>query len=64
MKVFGWSEDHCRKRLPGARGWVWYYWALENDANMFGKSVERLGKGYIAQETDKLMAEARAKGII
>jgi len=64
MKAFGWSEEHCRKRIPGGRAWVWYYWALENEATMFGKLVERTSKGYIGMETDRLVAEARRIGLL
>jgi hypothetical protein len=59
MKVFGWSEGYCRKGITGARGWVWYFWALENDAGVFGKSIERKGKGYIGMESDRLFNEAK-----
>ncbi len=59
MKVFGWSEQYCRKGITGARGWVWYNWALENEATMFGRLVERAGKGYIAQESDRIFSELR-----
>jgi len=64
MKVFGWSEHHCRCGIPGHRGWIWYYWALENEATVFGKLMERRGKGYIALETDRLMDEARRIGLL
>jgi hypothetical protein len=58
MKVFRWSLQRCRS-MPGAAGWVWYYWALENDATMFGKLVERKGKGYIGMEADRIFDEAK-----
>ena len=59
MKVFGWSRDHCRKRITGAEGWVWYFWGLENEATLFGRLVERKGKGYIALESDRLFDRAK-----
>jgi hypothetical protein len=59
MKVFGWTEDYCRKGITGARGWVWYNWALENEATLFGRLVERTSKGYIGQESDRIFNEAK-----
>jgi len=59
MKTFGWTERFCRSGIPGGRAWVWYFWAIEYEATALGSMYERVGKGYIAQETDRLFAEGK-----
>ena len=61
MKTFGWTHEHCRKGMTSAEGWVWFYWALENEATLFGSSLERKGRGYVDQESKRLFDEAKAK---
>ena len=59
MRTFagcGFTPDYVRKRLSGAQGWVYYYWALENEP--FG-GAERKGPGYLRQE---VLAREREKG--
>lgn len=55
MRTYGWSFDHVRKGMTGAQGWVWYSWALENEATAFGNCYKRTTDGYIRQETKRLM---------
>lgn len=59
MKTYGWSRQYCRKGITSAEGWVWYAWAKENEATMMGKLWRRCGKGYVAQESDRLMEQAK-----
>lgn len=40
--------------LDGAQGWVYYYWALENEGGLFGAVAERKGAGYVKQEFNRL----------
>lgn len=55
MKAFpGWTADFIRKRLPGAQGWAYHAWAVENEASLFGASLERRGDGYVQQEAKRL----------
>lgn len=54
MKTFGWTPDFIRKRIPGAQGWAYYYWALEREASFWGGGPERKGKGYVQQQVERL----------
>lgn len=56
MKVFGWPADYVRKGITGAQGWVYYNWAREHEATIWGQRLERQTDGYIRQETKKLIA--------
>jgi hypothetical protein len=53
IKSYGWSEEYIRKRLPGARGWAYYFWAVQNEATMFGNGLDVSG-GYVSQEIKRL----------
>ncbi len=45
--------------LPMDKGWAEYAWAIENDPmNMLG-GIKRASDGYIRQEVEKLMAQAK-----
>lgn len=60
MKAFGacgFTAEYVRKRLPGAQGWVYYYWALENEASVFGTGLERKSDGYVKQEMKRRLAK-------
>lgn len=54
MRFYQMSVDHVRKRLVGAQGWVYYNWAQENEASMWGNNIKRVSKGYVAQEVDRI----------
>lgn len=56
MKSYGWSAEHVRKRITGAQGWAYYFWAMQNEATMFGGSLE-LVNGYVAQEIQLIKNE-------
>jgi len=45
--------------LPMDQGWAFYAWAIENDGWLRFNSVNRSGKGYVAQEIDRLMEIAK-----
>lgn len=53
MRAYGWSEDYVRKRITGAKGWFYYYHAIQTEASMFGGGLELSG-GYVAQEIERL----------
>jgi hypothetical protein len=40
MSFFGWSEDYV-KRANGAQMWVWYDYAKENQAGLWGNNLVR-----------------------
>jgi hypothetical protein len=54
MKTFGWTPDFVRKRITGAEGWAYYFWALEREDTLFGEGPKRKSKGYIQQEMERL----------
>jgi hypothetical protein len=55
MKAYGWSEKRVAEKLDGAQGWVWFNWALENEASVWGSGIERKGDGYVKQETKRIL---------
>jgi hypothetical protein len=59
MKVFGWSPEYCRKGITSAESWIWYNWARENEMTMMGALWQRSGKGYVAQESDRIAEQLR-----
>lgn len=46
-----------RKGITGAKGWVYYNWAVENEATVWGSRKERKSPGYVKQEYLKRLAE-------
>lgn len=42
-----------RKRITGAQGWAYYFWSIQNEAQVFGGGLELSG-GYVAQEIERL----------
>lgn len=54
MKTFGWKRDYCRTGISSAEGWIWYNWAREHEMTMMGALWQRSGKGYVAQEADRI----------
>jgi hypothetical protein len=54
---YGYTDDYIRKQLPGNKGWVEFFWALENEARLFGSNFNRQGAGYILQEAKRLFNE-------
>lgn len=60
MSEFGWSYKHVRLELSGAQGWAWYNWAIEQkEVPLCQRAYERVGDGYIRQETKKILARKR-----
>ena len=59
MRAYGWSPDYVRKGITGAQGWVWYNWALENEASVWGVWLERTTPGYVKQEYQKRLKALR-----
>lgn len=47
------TEKHVRTGMTGARGWVFYNWAVENETQIWGTGLKRTTKGYIAQEMER-----------
>jgi len=56
MKSYGWTEHYVKFGIIGAKGWVFYNWARQNELSLFGSSERQTSKGYIAQEIDKIVA--------
>ena len=54
MRIYGHDEDYWRKGITGARAWVLYSWALENEATIWGNTLRRSTDCYIAQEITRL----------
>lgn len=61
MSFYGWSEDYVLRRLIGARGWVYYNYAVENQASVWGNNIERRTDGYIAKEVKSILAKRKKK---
>jgi len=61
MATFGWSRDHVMFEVPGAEGWVWYNWATENEATVWGQELERRSPGYVKREKERLLRQWRTR---
>jgi hypothetical protein len=55
--AYGWSVNHIRKEITSAQGWVYYNWALENEASVWGDRLDRKSDGYVKQERKKIFKE-------
>lgn len=55
MRSYGWSADYVADELDGAQGWVYANWARENEASVWGSGIERVGDGYVRQETKRIL---------
>jgi hypothetical protein len=55
MKCYGWSAEHIQYDITGAQGWVYYYWALENEASVWGTGLVNKSPGYLKQEWQKIL---------
>lgn len=62
MSFYQLSEDFVRKKLPGAKGWVMFNWALEHEASMWGGGIQRSGKGYVGQEVESIIKQLKQNG--
>ncbi len=40
-------------------GWAFYAWAMENDGWLGFNNLKRASRGYIGQEIDRLMEQAK-----
>lgn len=58
MSFWGWSEEKVR-RMNGAQGWVYFNYAKENEATIWGNTLERVGEGYVEQEYKKILSRKR-----
>lgn len=54
MMTFGWAEEFIGDELDMVKGWMFYNWALANEANRYGSGLEIVGKGYIQKEKQRL----------
>lgn len=50
MEAFGWTPEYVRWELNGAEGWVYYNWARQNKASVWGTNERMTGDGYLKQE--------------
>lgn len=48
------SEEYVCEEMPGAQGWAYYSWAVQNRAVMFGSSLEMASTGYVGAEIKRL----------
>ena len=55
MKTYGWTADYVRFEVTGAEGWIYYNWATENEASVWGSGVVNKTPSYVKQEWLKLM---------
>lgn len=57
MKSYGWTPSFVRKGITGAQGWVYYNWAQENEASVWGTGIRVKGRdgGYVRQETERIL---------
>jgi hypothetical protein len=62
MSFYGWSEDYIR-RMNGAKGWVWYAYARENQASFWGNDLVRAEgyKSFPEQEFEMVKAQKKVK---
>lgn len=59
MAHYKWTFDYVYYELPMVQGWVWYAFAMETDGWLNFGGVKRGSDGYIKQEKDILMQQAR-----
>lgn len=57
MKAYGFASDYIDWELDGAHGWAYANWAVENEATVFGSSMEKKSDGYVRQEWKNLMEQ-------
>lgn len=55
MESFGWLPDYVRWELNGAEGWVYYNWARQNKASLWGSGEKTTSDGYVRQETKRIL---------
>lgn len=53
--------EHWRSGVTGAEGWVWYSWALEHRATVWGTGVKYASPGYVRQETLAILERWRTR---
>jgi len=54
MKSYGWTEDYVKYGITGARGWVFFNWAIENESRVWGGNVVHTTPGYVKQHYQKI----------
>lgn len=47
--------------MRGDRGWVMFFWALENEATMMGTGLRRSGDGYIGRHAKQSVRKTKPK---
>lgn len=57
MEAYGWTPDYVRWDLNGAEGWVYYNWARQNKASVWGSNEKPVTDGYLKQEIRRIMKE-------
>lgn len=62
MRDYHLSESFVRTGMTGMKGWVLYNWSIENESRVWGNSIRRSSKGYIAQEIEKLNGRRKNSG--
>ena len=60
MKAYGWTADYIRFEITGAEGWIYYNWAYENEASVWGSGV-RAVDGYVKQEWKQIIKSWQTK---
>ena len=59
MKSYGWTEDYVKFGLIGAKGWVYYNYAVENEARIWGNPVKPRKNRYVKQHWEKMLADKK-----
>lgn len=54
MMAYGWDEEFVRKRITGAKGWAYYYYAVAQDASKMMQSPLDPQNSYGYQEIERL----------
>lgn len=52
------SQEYVENELPMIQGWAFLADAMEHDGWLAFAGLERVSKGYVAVEIEKLMAQA------
>jgi len=53
------TRDWIEFDLPMDMGWIYYAWSLENDGWLQFSGVKRDSLGFIAQEVERLLSDAK-----
>ena len=59
VKTYGFTRTYVMDELAMIEGWMWYAFAIEDDAmNKFG-GIRPVSQTYLEQESEKLISQAK-----